>query len=364
MEVARTRVVERRDGLQTDLDSGTATATILGEVLPVRDLPISEITKAGLYLQDQWRPRQGRWTLIPALRADWYRLKPVVDAMYAADNPSQEPVAIRQQSFAPKLGASVAVGDGVLLFLQYSHGFRSQPFEDVNIGLDLPQFNTRAIPNPDLKPEKSDSIEIGARIAGRVMTGSASAYYSRYRDFIESRVNIGRDPQTGTTLFQSRNIGQARIRGAEASLALEFGELIAALEGFSGSLSAAWTRGDDVVRNVPINTVDPARGSVALRYRAPTLRWQAQLNFTAVDRVSRVDRSRDPLFRPAGFTTIDLSAWWRIAGRLRLNAGIFNLRDSHYHEWSDVRGRGPDDPLLELYQQAGRNFSLSLTATF
>jgi len=364
LELAHTRVVEQRNGLQTNLTTGMTTSVILGEVLPVRDFPISDLSKAGLYLQDEWRPHEGRWTLIPALRADWYFLEPTIDMTYAADNPTQQPVSIQQLSLAPRLGAGFAVTDELMLFFQYSHGFRSQPFEDVNIGLDLPQFNTRAIPNPDLKPEKSDSLEIGARLSGSAVTGSASVYYSRYRDFIESKVNIGRDPETGTTLFQSQNIGKAEIYGAEASLEFDLGAWATTLSGLSGRLSAAWTRGEDVVRDLPINTIDPARGTIGLRYEAPSARWLAQLAVTAVDGVDRVDESRGPLFQPGGFVTIDLTGQWRVSDRLRFNAGIFNLADRSYHEWADVRGRAPGDPLLELYQQPGRNLSVTLTATF
>jgi hemoglobin/transferrin/lactoferrin receptor protein len=364
IELSRTRVTERRDGLQTNLVTGATTATILGESLPVRDFPISDLTRTGLYLQDEWQPHQGAWTLTPALRADWYHLEPAVDALYVADNPSQNPVSIRQQSLAPKLGAGYSVDDRLMLFLQYSHGFRSQPFEDVNIGLDLPQVNIRAIPNPDLKPEKSDSIEMGMRLSGGAVKGSASIFYSRYRDFIESRVNIGPDPDTGTTLFQSQNLGEAEIYGAEASYVFDIGASAAAPDGLTVQLSASWSRGTDTARDVPINTIDPARATIAFRYEAPSTRWQAQLAVTAVDGVDRVDESRGALFKPDGYATIDLTGQWRINDRLRLNAGIFNLADRSYFEWADVRGRASNDPLLELFQQPGRNASVTLTATF
>jgi hemoglobin/transferrin/lactoferrin receptor protein len=364
VELSRTRVTESRDGLQTNLVTGATTSTILGESLPVRDFPISDLTRAGLYLQDEWQPHRGAWTLTPALRADWYHLEPAVDALYAADNPRQRPVSIRQLSLAPKLGVGYSVDDGLMLFLQYSHGFRSQPFEDVNIGLDLPQVNIRAIPNPDLKPEKSDSIEMGMRLSGGDVKGSASIFYSRYRDFIESRVNIGPDPDTGTTLFQSQNLGEAEIYGAEASFDFDIAASAAAFEGLSVQLSASWTRGTDTARNVPINTIDPARATIAFRYEAPSTRWQAQLAMTAVNRVDRVDESRGPLFRPGGYATLDLTGQWHLNDRLRLNAGIFNLADRSYHEWADVRGRASHDPLLELFQQPGRNASVTLTATF
>ena len=46
--------------------------------------------------------------------------------------------------------------------------------------------------------------------------GTLSVFHSRYRDFIESKVNLGPDPATGTMLFQSRNVARAVIEGAEA----------------------------------------------------------------------------------------------------------------------------------------------------
>lgn len=118
------------------------------------------------------------------------------------------------------------------------------------------------------------------------------------------------------------------------------------------------------MRDLPVNTIDPARATIGLRYRAPSSRWMAKLSLIAVDGVDRVDQSRSELYQPSGFVTIDLTGQWRIGDRLRLNAGIFNLADRSYYEWADVRGRAPLDPLLELFKQPGRNLSVTLTATF
>ena len=81
-------------------------------------------------------------------------------------------------------------------------------------------------------------------------------------------------------------------------------------------------------------------------------------------RIRSVLSSRTGGAQPSGFATIDLTGQWRISDRWRFNAGIFNLADRSYYEWADVRGRIPDDPLLELFQQPGRNLSVTLTATF
>jgi hemoglobin/transferrin/lactoferrin receptor protein len=364
MELSRSRIEELRDGLQKNLSDGSTTVTILGETFPVRDFPISDVTEAGLYLQDEWQPGAGRWTLIPAVRADWYDLEPQPDATYTEDNPKQQPVAVRQQSLSPKLGLTYAYAGGRTLFLQYSHGFRSPPFEDVNIGLELPQFNVRAIPNPGLEPEKSNSVEAGLRLSDGPVRGSASIYYSRYRDFIESKVNIGRDPLTGTTLFQSRNLAQAEIGGAELSMATALDALSPVLTGWSARMAVAWARGDDTIRDVPLNPIEPLRGVLGLAFEARSGRWGGELTTTAVAAKRRVDNSTVVQPHTPGYAVFDLTAHWRVNDALRVTAGVFNLADRSYWEWMDVQGRAADDPLLELYRRPGRSASVALTWEF
>ncbi|MBM5812830.1 MAG: TonB-dependent hemoglobin/transferrin/lactoferrin family receptor [Gammaproteobacteria bacterium] len=364
LDLSETRVVEQRDGQQTYLPGGPVTKTILGERLPVRDFPISRVREAGLYVQDEWRPGDGRWSLIPALRADWYRLTPRVDPLYAADNPNTEPVGIEQASLSPKLGLGFRVRQDLTLFLQYAHGFRSQPFEDVNIGLDLPQFRYRAIPNPDLRPEQSDSVEAGLRFSGTVISGSISAFTSHYRDFIESRVNLGVDPATGYTLFQSRNVARARIEGAEAALDLELGAWRAVLAGWSVRAAGSWARGEDRTRGQPLNTIDPARGTLGLRYQSAAGRLGGGVDVTWSAAKKRLADPSGTQFRPAGWSTVDLTLQWQAGERLRIQAGLFNALDRRYYDWSAVRGRLASDPLLALYREPGRHFAITAGTTF
>jgi hemoglobin/transferrin/lactoferrin receptor protein len=284
--------------------------------------------------------------------------------MYAEDNPESPPVRIDQSSFSPKLGMAWRLRDDLALFLQYAHGFRSPPFDDVNIGLDLPQFNVRAIPNPDLEAERSDSLELGLRFSGAAITGTLSAYGSRYRDFIESRVNIGVDPESGTTLFQSRNIARAEIWGAEAALELALGSWSPALADWTGRIAFAWTEGEDTVRDVPLNSIDPPRGLLGLRYEAPSGMLGIGLDLTLVAAKHDVDESAAPLFAPDGYAIADLRLQWRPSERITLELGLFNLTDRSCYEWSTVRGRAPDDPLLPLYREPGRNAAITLSATF
>ena len=152
---------------------------------PVRDFPESDTALAGLFAQDDIR--LGRWSVIPGLRYDYYRLKPKPDAIFAADNPGITPVEKKEHAVSPKIGLLFRATPRYTLFGQYAHGFRAPPYNDVNIGFTNLAFGYTAVPNPDLKPERSRGVEIGLRgdfgARGRF---SLAAFHNRYRDFIAS----------------------------------------------------------------------------------------------------------------------------------------------------------------------------------
>ena len=360
LEAALTTLDELRDGLQVNLATGATSTTILGENMPMRDFPLTDVTGIGIFAQDEVAVGHSAWTLIPALRLDYYRLEPRADRVYREDNPAVPVVALDELSFAPKLGVTYEIGPRATAFLQYAHGFRSPPPEDVNIGFELPLLNYRAIPNPDLQPERSHGYEVGLRWRGEALQLTTSAYYNDYDDFIESRVNLGPDPQTGVIQFQSQNIDKARIYGAEVAANVQGGKLARGLEGWTGRLAASWSRGDDLARDVPLNSVDPASVIAEVGYAPVSARWGAQLVLTAVEARHDVDDTLMDLYETDGYVTLDLLAQVDLGRGLRLNAGLFNLTDVDYIEWADVRGRPVDDPLIPYYTRPGRNVSVTL----
>ena len=363
-EASRSRIDELRNGQQTNLTNGSVTQTILGETLPARDLPLTDVTAIGVFAQDELTTAGARWSVIPALRLDDYRLSPQSDRIYREDNPSTRPVALHEVSFAPKLGVTWRFTETLGGFFQYAHGFRSPPPEDVNIGLEIPLFNVRAIPNPDLKAEKSNGYELGLRWRTSLVNLTTSVYDNEYRDFIESKVNLGPDPDTGVTLFQSQNVARARIYGAELNLTLNGGAVTGALEGWTGRLAVAWSRGTDLEQDAPLNSVDPPSAVLGLRYDARSGRWGTEWMLTAVEAKTRVDDTPVDLYQSDGYATLDWVAHVQLRPGLTLNAGVFNLADARYIEWADVRGRAVGDPLIPYYTRPGRNASPTLHWSF
>ena len=183
---------EFRDGLSTDLTSGSQTNVLLGEVFPLRDFPISDTTETAAFIEDTISV--GDWTVVAAVRADRFDLSPRPDAMYLEDYPSYEIVSLDESDVSPKLGVIYRVTPGIDVYAQYSHGFRAPPYSDANISLEFPFFGYRAIPNPDLKSESSDGFDIGFRWHGVRSSARLSAFRTEYSDFIESKINLGLDP--------------------------------------------------------------------------------------------------------------------------------------------------------------------------
>ncbi len=354
VEYGRTRYDEMRDGLEYNLLTGQSTPIIIGETMPVRDFPLSTAQQLAAFWQDEIR--FGKFALVPGLRWERYRLDAHPDAIFTEDNPGVVPADISSNSLTPKLGFRMAAGANGSVFAQYTRGYRAPPFGDVNVGFTIPAFNYITLPNPDLRAEKSNGFEVGYRYEQSGRRLEVSVYDNRYRDLIESRARIGTDPDTGALVFQSVNRDRARIRGIELAWSQELGS--AAGGDWSTHAAAAWSRGEDTARDVPLNSVQPARGVLGLHYQRD--RWGVELVGSAVGKNDRVDSSEETLFIPPGYATFDLLGWVQLASQVRLHAGVFNLTDRKYWEWSAARAVNEDFSDRDFFTATGINASIGL----
>jgi hemoglobin/transferrin/lactoferrin receptor protein len=353
------RTEEFRDGLSTDLTDGQQTNVILGEVFPLRDFPISTSTEWGAYVEDSISV--GDWTVIGALRVDQYDLKPTNDPMYLEDYPFAEIVSISDSDVSPKLGLIYTLNPQTDIYMQYAHGFRAPPYEDANIGLELPLFNIRAVPNPDLRSEESDGFDLGIRWQGLANSARISVFRTQYEDFIESKVRLGVDPDSGRILFQSQNISETVIEGIEAGwstrLQGKFSQFV-----IDGSLYVA--RGENRDNGEPINSVGPPQAVVGLNWSSEDGNREARLKATMTQSWTERDESGGDLFKPPGYELFDLYMTQRITDRVVLRAGLLNLTDRTYWVWSDVGGLSPDDPMIPNLSRPGRSLMFAVDMNF
>lgn len=356
IDVARTELKQKRDGRMLSHLTGRVTNVVTPDVFPVRDFPLSRIDNAALFVQDEISLADDALRLVPGLRVDRYALRPELDPIFATDNPTSHPVDVTETNVSPKLGAIWNFSGDWSLYGSYARGFRSPPYNDVNLGFTNLQFGYAAIPNPDLRPETSDGVELGLRYAGPALSLDLAGFHNRYDDFIESGVLVSQPPQTPLLLFQSRNVTEAEIRGVELKAGVALGEWNPALAGWALRVAAAWQRGDDRSADRPLVSIDPARATIGIAYDRE--HWGVSLHGRFAQRkqrVAEVDR-----FAPPGYGVLDLLAHWDVAPGVTLDVGVFNLTDRNYWDWSDVPGAAADSPVLDRYTRPGRTLGLSL----
>ncbi|MCG8370165.1 MAG: TonB-dependent hemoglobin/transferrin/lactoferrin family receptor [Proteobacteria bacterium] len=359
VEYRERRTEEFRDGLSTNLSTGDRTNVLLGEVFPLRDFPVSDTTETAAFIEDTISIGE-RWTVIAAVRADRFDLEPDVDAMYLEDYPTYETTGLDESDLSPKLGVIYGITPAIDAYVQYSHGFRAPPYSDANVSLDVPFFRYRAVPNPDLKSETSDGVDIGLRWHGMRHSARVSAFRTDYENFIETKVNLGLDAASGYTLFQSQNIEDTTIEGFEAGWTARFG----AGEQFVIEGSAYYARGDNGATGQPINSVGPAQAVLGFAWSSRDEQRQLRLKARFTDAYDRLDESGGELFKPAGHAVFDFYLTQKLGNDAIVRAGIHNLTDRTYWHWSDVRGLRPDDPVLPQLARAGRSASVSLNVVW
>lgn len=368
-----------RDATIVNTTRGTITKTLAGETLPVRDFPPSTQQRIGLFVQDEITFFGGRLDVIPALRYDDYRLTVQPDLLYALNTPRGVRASdFSDSAWSPKLGGIWRFTPRTSAYANWATGFRSPPYDDLNAAFRNVVQSYAIVPNPNLISEKSNGFELGLRGDYGTARFATAVFYNRYQDFIDSQVALRcpGDPRCvpgfGST-FQSINRGRVRIWGIEAR-----GDYVFA-RGWTATGSAAFAEGDDLDLDQPINSINPLKGVVAVRYDDPGAGYGVAATLTAVAQKSQgdIDSSRTtqpPLFQTPGFALLDLTVYWNPFKNLTVTAGLFNVFDKKYWLWADVfrTGIGPNTTApqnppaasIDRYTSPGRNVAVSLKVEF
>jgi len=223
----------------------------------------------------------------------------------------------RHATGAAALGYQMS--DAVQVLAQYGTGFKTPTFNDLYYP-DDPFFGPAS--NPDLKPERSRSLELALR--GRVNAASwrVSLYHTRIRDL------IGYD-----SLFLPANIDAARIHGVEASGTLPWHQWQFEA-GFT--LQDAENRSDSANRGRQLPRRPRAAAHVDVQrsfaWMSVGARW--------IGEGHRFDDAAgsQPL---AGYGTLDLRAEARMTDEWRMQLLAANVLDKRYETiaWYNQPGR-------------------------
>lgn len=345
----------------TNLRTGTVPPP--GETFPTKAFADSDVDTLGVFVQNEISLGgvDGRWFITPGLRYDRFAIDPTNDPLFPG-----RPASLSDSSVTPKLALRWRQSSALSIYAQWAAGFRAPTPDQVNNGftnLFSPGAAYVSLGNPDLKPETSRSIELGARGRTGAWRYAAALFDGRFEDFIEQVVVGGTGTVADPQRFQFINLGEVRIRGLEARVAYRLSPAWQ-VEG-----SYAQARGTDETRNRPLNSVQPPKLSVEAQWRPHgDLSVAAFVNHVWAKERERIDSSNfapgQQQFASPSFTTLDLTAHWRINRWAEVGAGVFNVTDRKVWQWSDVQGVAQTSPLLDAFTQPGRNLAVRARLTY
>jgi hemoglobin/transferrin/lactoferrin receptor protein len=349
LDASRTRIAGTRSG----------TAPPFGEEFPAKPFPDTRYTLAGAFVQDEIEA--SAFSLIPGLRWDHYKLSPSSDGYVGGDV-----ATLSDQAATPRLGAIWRLNPAFAPYAQWAKGFRAPTPDQVNNGFTNLASGYTSIGNPNLQPERAQSMELGLRGKAGPLRLSAAGFDNRYRDFISQQVVGGSGIPGDPLVFQFVNLSSVRIRG------IEFRGQWQIDPRWTLNAGSALTRGhtrSPSGQTAPLDTIEPARTVLGLRYDAGTLGFDATLLHAQAKSPSRTNpismiAGPAAAFTSPAYTVLDIGARWKPLPQLTLIANLNNVFDEKYWRWSDVRGIAADSSVKDAYTAPGRNLSVSARYDF
>ncbi len=331
---------------QVSLRDGTVPPS--GETYPTRAFPTTDFTRTGVFVQDEIS--LGKLSLYPAIRYDSYDLKPKADALLTSFTASSQ----HGSHVSPKIALVYKLTPTVGLFVNAAEGYKAPAPGEVNNAFSNLTSFYQSLPNPDLKPETSQTIEGGLRYNTARWSAQVTAFSGQYKNFISQQLVGGNFTAASPALYQYVNLAEVKISGVEARAQADLGQ------GFALTLAASTTKGTTTTKGVKtdLDTVEPWKAIAGLNYRARNYGGALTLTHSA-----KKDGAVTG-YVPDAFTVADLTAFWNLSDDLTLRAGIFNLGDTKYIWWSDVRGLSAASTVVDAYTQPGRKGSVSLSYRF
>lgn len=219
--------------------------------------------------------------------------------------------------------------------------------------------------NPNLESESGINLDTSIKVRTAKYAGSFTYFNNYYRNFLSTQSSRDRRDcpnviPTATTVFdtnncfvvsgrftevfQTVNLGRARIQGFEADLEIPIKIGLGFLTP-GGNIS--YLRGDDLELSQPLNTIMPLKTVLNLRWQNLPANYYIDWTTRIVNKQERLSISFLAANGGAepGFATSDLRGGYNFRRehyRLSFNAGVTNLFNRYYNEqfvFAPARGR-------------------------
>lgn len=316
-----------------------------------KTFPGADTSMLGIYVQDNITLIPDSLELNAGIRVDRYDMTPKKDALYDSNEFSD----ITETALSPKLGIVYSFSDNLNLVAQYARGFKIPPHDLAYQSHGVEPFY-QILPNSDLKPETSDSLEFGVKGDFESHGFTITVFNTKFEDFIGNkvvRVEPSRIPNMPPkTYYQYQNINEVEIKGLETSYRVWVNDNV------SFDTGLTFLNGKDKQTNTYLSSISPLNGFIKARYEQGD--WSVTGAFKFAKRMTKIP-SND-MVQTSGWGTVDIFAGYDF-GLVKLNAGVFNLFDKAYTPYESVAGQAADANLMQ-FTQPGRNVAINAKVTF
>ena len=344
---------------------GVATDIVTNDSSPMEArYPNARWYSAGIFAQAEWHITD-RLNLAGGIRYNHY----LIDNDFSTVG-YKVPFESRQVASAGSVSGNVGVNwrpsSGWLFRVNYARGFRAPNVDDMGKLFDSAD-GCVTVPNPALKPEYADNVELGiAKHIGSFLKFDVTAYYTHLKDAIVRRDFLFNgspimEYQGNECRVQAlQNAATADVWGVQAAVDARFAQW------FYASARVNWQRGFEEMDNgevSPSRHAAPLFGRVAVGIECERLTIEAFAAFQAARAAADMpveERDKKEIYAldsngnaysPAWFT-LNLRASLLLSRGFSLNATLENIADRRYRPYSC----GISAP--------GRNVTMNLTYRF
>ncbi|MCO7222957.1 TonB-dependent hemoglobin/transferrin/lactoferrin family receptor [Pleionea sp. CnH1-48] len=322
------------------------------ESFPNKTFPDTDTTRIGVFWQDEMVLGDSGFTVIPGVRYDNYKMD--ADTANLQANFGFPVESFDESEVSTNLGVIYELNNQTSFFLQYAEGFRAPNFDEANQSFVNLGHGYAIVPNPDLKPETSEGVELGFKSNLSQGYLSMSIFENNYEDFISTQF-IGQS--NGISLFQDSNIGRVRIKGLEANLIWNFNEQWRLRQ------SLAYASGTDSVADVPLDSIEPLTIVSGVGFDNESGDWGMEAVMTLVNKKDAV--SAPTKVTNNSYALFDVFGHYQINKKAKVQLGIFNLFNRQYARWSSLQGvNASDSDTIARRQEAGIEYRVGFSYEF
>ena len=244
---------------------------------------------------------------------------------------------------SPRIGVEVPLGPDVTLFASAGTAFRPPTLnESLVSGMHPEPADFEIRPNPNLKPERAKTYEIGITYGRNdIITGGDRLDLSLnfFRNDVRGYIELERFGTLFDSYYSYANISRARVEGVEIEARYDSG-------GFFGSLSGQVLDGTNTVTGQDLSRLAPDQLVATAGLRSADRRRSVGARYTLAAAKTSGDLRSD------SWRTLDLFFTQDIGERATFNLSLNNILGETY------------TPFLETQPEPGFNAQASLTIRF